>query len=229
MIDDGSAFRMRTETIPSVIPEVNADDVQWHRGVVSIPKGRCRLPRRCAMWRSTDAPGGPLRRVTVATYQATSGYGFGSGRGSCARSLPTFRSGEPIPAPCVYPHQIALNVLPQVDVLGKARTAVPRRKRNTKRRAEPSRDLPFPATLRARAYHRRGRRGRSMDVAARRRSGCIREALQAQPGLAVMDDPKNTIYPMPLNTAGNDRGGVCHLRVIRPPTTASPSGASPTT
>ena len=71
MIDDGSAFRMQAN-VPLVIPEVNAEDIDWHEGILSIPN--C-TTTPLAMALNAMRQVAPLRRVTVATYQATSGTG----------------------------------------------------------------------------------------------------------------------------------------------------------
>src|SRR5688572_1111262 len=111
MIDDGSAFRMQAN-VPLVIPEVNGDDVEWHEGIISIPNCTT-TPLAMALHAMRQVA--PLRRVTVATYQATSGTGAAAVE-ELRSQLAAFGRGEPIPAPSVYPHQIAMNVLPQVDV-----------------------------------------------------------------------------------------------------------------
>ena len=71
MIDDGSAFRMQAN-VPLVIPEVNADDLEAHEGIVAIPNCTT-TPLAMALHAMRRVA--PLARVTVATYQAVSGTG----------------------------------------------------------------------------------------------------------------------------------------------------------
>jgi len=209
MIDDGSAFRMQPN-VPLVIPEVNADDLDWHEGIVSIPNCTT-TPLAMALNAMRNVQ--PLRRVTVATYQATSGTGAAAVQ-ELKDQLGAFGRGEPIPAPSVYPHQIAMNVLPQVDVFGEdGYTAEEAKMRNETRKILHIDDLPFSATCarvptvlgHAEAVH--------VEFTGPTPLNDIREALRQQPGLELMDDPANSVYPMPLNTAGDDRAFVGRLRV----------------
>ena len=94
MIDDGSAFRMQPN-VPLVIPEVNGDDVEWHEGIISIPNCTT-TPLAMALHAMRQVA--PLRRVTVATYQATSGTGAAAVE-ELRTQLAAFGRGEPIPAP----------------------------------------------------------------------------------------------------------------------------------
>ena len=208
MIDDGSAFRMQAN-VPLVIPEVNAEDIDWHEGILSIPNCTT-TPLAMALHAMRQVA--PLRRVTVATYQATSGTGAAAVE-ELKSQLRAFGLGQPIPAPSVYPHQIAMNVLPQVDVFGEdGYTAEEAKMRNETRKILHIDGLPFSATCvrvptilgHAEAVHVEFERDAPLND--------IREALNRQPGLVVMDDPANSVYPMPLNTAGDDRAFVGRLR-----------------
>ena len=209
MIDDGAAFRMRAN-VPLVIPEVNADDIDWHEGIISIPNCTT-TPLAMALHAMRRVA--PLRRVTVATYQATSGTGAAAVE-ELKTQLAAFGRGEPVPAPSVYPQQIAMNVLPQVDVFGEdGYTAEEAKMKNETRKILHLDGLPFSATCvrvptlvgHAEAVH--------VEFTGPAPLARIREALRAQAGLAVMDDPQNGVYPTPLNTAGDDRVFVGRLRV----------------
>ncbi len=209
MIDDGSAFRMQAN-VPLVIPEVNGEDVEWHEGIISIPNCTT-TPLVMALHAMRQVA--PLRRVTVATYQATSGTGAAAVE-ELRSQLAAFGRGEPIPPPSVYPHQIAMNVLPQVDVFGEdGYTAEEAKMRNETRKILHLDGLPFSATCarvptivgHAEAVH--------VEFTGPAPLAAIREALSKQAGLVVMDDPANSVYPMPLNTAGDDRAFVGRLRV----------------
>jgi len=209
MIDDGSAFRMQAN-VPLVIPEVNGDDLEWQEGIVSIPNCTT-TPLAMALFAMQRVA--PLRRVTVATYQATSGTGAAAVEELRAQ-LGAFGRGEAIPAPAQYPHQIAMNVIPQVDVFGEdGYTAEEAKMRNETRKILHLPELPFSATCvrvptivgHAEAVH--------VEFTGPAPLADIRAALDQQPGLTVMDDPQHSVYPMPLNTAGDDRAFVGRLRV----------------
>ncbi|MPZ98295.1 MAG: aspartate-semialdehyde dehydrogenase [Dehalococcoidia bacterium] len=209
MIDDGSAYRMEAN-VPLVVPEVNGDDLEWHEGIVSIPNCTTTpLVMALAAIRTVA----PLTRVTAATYQAVSGSGAGAVRELDAQ-LRAYGRGEPVPAPEVYPHQIALNVLPQVDTFDEdGFTKEEAKMRNETRKILHQPDLPFAATCvrvptfvgHAEAVH--------VELAHDFDLGAVREAIGQQAGLELMDDPANSVYPTPLNTAGDDRAFVGRLRV----------------
>ena len=109
VVDDSSAFRMEPE-VPLVVPEVNGDDLERHRGIVSIPNCST-TPLVMVLRPLNDAV--PITRVTVATYQSVSGTG-----GAAMEELRT-QSGQVLQdcptEPDAYPHQIAFNALPQVE------------------------------------------------------------------------------------------------------------------
>ena len=208
MIDDGNAFRMQ-ENVPLVIPEVNGADVDWHEGILSIPN--C-TTTPLAMALNALRTVQPLRRVVASTYQAVSGTGAAAVE-ELRQQLQAYGRGEPIAAPEVYPHQIALNVLPQVDAFGEdGYTGEELKMRNETRKILHEPELPFAATCvrvptmvgHAEAVHVEFDGAVDLEAA--------REALRAHAGLELMDDPANSVYPTPLNTAGDDRAFVGRLR-----------------
>ena len=208
LIDDGSAFRMQPN-VPLVVPEVNGDDVDWHEGIISIPNCTT-TPLALALHPMRTVAG--LARVTAATYQAVTGSGAAAGE-ELAAQLRAYGRGEPIPAPEQYPHQIALNVLPHVDDFtedGYTKEEV--KMRNETRKILHLPELPFSSTCvrvptmvgHAEAVH--------VEFDGPAPLAAIREVLEAQDGLELMDDPAAAVYPTPLNTAGDDRVFVGRLR-----------------
>ena len=109
VIDDSSAFRM-DQNVPLVVPEVNADDIRGHRGIISIPN--CSTTPLVMALKPFMASN-PPKRVIADTYQSVTGTGTAAMqelRDQSAKIL----NGEPV-NPEVYPHQIAFNALPQVE------------------------------------------------------------------------------------------------------------------
>jgi aspartate-semialdehyde dehydrogenase len=208
MIDDGSAYRMQ-ENVPLVVPEVNGEDVDWHEGILSIPN--CTTTPLAMALHALRAVG-TISRVTASTYQAVSGTGA-QAVAELRAQLGAFGRGEPIPAPEVYPHQIAMNVIPQVDSFGEDMyTGEELKMRNETRKILHDLDLPFAATCvrvptiigHAESVHVQFDGPVAVEEA--------RAALAKMPGLAVMDDPAKSVYPTPLNTEGDDRAFVGRLR-----------------
>ncbi len=209
MIDDGSAYRMEPN-VPVVVPEVNGDDIEWHEGIISIPNCTT-TPVVMALHALRSVA--PLKRVVASTYQAVTGTGRAAAE-ELEAQLRAYGRGEAMPAPEVYPHQIALNVIPQVDVFGEdGFTAEERKMRDETRKILHEPELPFAATcVRVPTMV-----GHGMSVHAEFDGpvalDAARAALEAQDGVELFDDPANGGYPTPLNTEGDDRAFVGRLRV----------------
>src|SRR5437867_2655749 len=109
VVDNSSAFRM-DDKVPLVIPEINADDVKWHKGIIANPNCTTAITLM-ALYPLHQAF--KVKRIFAASYQAVSGTGakaIEELRRQIAQSL----NGGHITKE-VYPHQIAFNVLPHVD------------------------------------------------------------------------------------------------------------------
>ena len=109
VIDDSSAFRMDPD-VPLVVPEVNADDLRDHKGIIAIPNCST-TPLVMALKPLNDV--NPVRRVIADTYQSVSGTGAAAVeelRSQTASELDGKRT-----QPSVYPHRIAFNALPHIE------------------------------------------------------------------------------------------------------------------
>jgi aspartate-semialdehyde dehydrogenase len=208
VIDNSSAFRL-DESVPLVIPEINGADAAGHRGIIANPN--CTTAVALMALAPLHRAFG-VRRVFASSYQAVSGSG--------ARAIEELRSqvaavaaGRPA-TPEIYPHQIAFNVLPQVD------TFLPNgyTREEMKMQCEGRRILHLPdfrasvTCVRVPIY-----RAHSVAVSAEFERPVTLAAAQAaladQPGLRVVDDPARNLYPMPLHCAGKDDCEVGRLRV----------------
>jgi aspartate-semialdehyde dehydrogenase len=209
MIDDGSAYRMEPN-VPVVVPEVNGEDIEWHEGIISIPNCTT-TPLAMALHALRQVAS--LKRVTASTYQAVTGTGKAAAAELDAQ-LRAYGRGEPIPAPEVYPQQIAMNVIPQVDVFGEdGYTAEENKMRNETRKILHEPELPFAATC-VRVPVMVGH-GASVHVEfdAAVSVAAAREALVAQDGVELLDDPSAGGYPTPLSSAGSDSTFVGRVRL----------------
>ena len=208
VIDNSSAFRM-DEAVPLVIPEINGADAAGHQGILANPN--CTTAVALMALAPLHRAFG-VRRVFAASYQAVSGSG--------ARAIEELRSqveavaaGRPA-TPEIYPHQIAFNVLPQVDTfLDNGYT-----REEMKMQFEARRILHLPdfrasvTCVRVPIY-----RAHSVAVSAEFERpvtlAAAQAALAAQPGLRVVDNPARHLYPMPLHCAGKDDCEVGRLRL----------------
>jgi len=208
VIDNSSAFRMDPD-VPLVIPEINGDDVQQHKGLLANPNCTAAVAFM-AIYPLHRAFG--VQRVFAASYQAVSGTGARA-IAELEQQVKAIANGQRVVAE-VYPHQIAFNVLPHVDrFLANGYTAEEMKMQEEGRRIM---HLPnFRASLtcvRVPVY-----RAHSVTVSAEFDNPVslerAREALTAAPGIDLVDDPEQNIYPTPLAVAGKDNCQVGRLRV----------------
>lgn len=208
VVDNSSAFRM-DDAVPLVIPEINPDDARQHRGIVANPN--CTTAVALMALAPLHRAFG-LKRIFAASYQAVSGSG--------ARAIEELReqvsaleAGRPAPV-SVYPHQIAFNVLPQVDgFLENGYTKEEMKMQNEARRILHLPELRASVTcVRVPVY-----RAHSVAVQAEFERlvslETARAALDSAPGLKVVDDPARSQYPLPLACAGQDDCQVGRLRL----------------
>jgi aspartate-semialdehyde dehydrogenase len=110
VVDNSSQWRMH-EDVPLVVSEVNPDALDGHKGIVANPN--------CTTMQTVVALGPILRhagieRIVMSSYQAVSGTGHSAVEELHEQAEAQLHAKE-MPAPTVYPHQIAFNVLPQVE------------------------------------------------------------------------------------------------------------------
>jgi len=216
VIDNSSAFRMEAH-VPLVIPEINAEDVQRHRGLIANPNCTTAITLM-ALFPLHRAFG--VHRIFAASYQAVSGSGaraideltqqIKSGERDTASFSP---SGSTLPA-TVYPHPIAFNLLPHVDSF--LETGYTKEEMKMQNEARKIMHLPqFCASVtcvRVPVY-----RAHSVAVSAEfDRTVSVeraREVLAKAPGLELVDEPQNNRYPMPLGVTGKDNCQVGRVRL----------------
>jgi aspartate-semialdehyde dehydrogenase len=208
VIDNSSVFRMDPE-VPLVIPEINGEDVKQHRGVIANPNCTTAVALM-AIYPLHRVFG--VRRVFAASYQAVSGSGQRAI--SELKEQVTAAAQDRQMPPKVYPHPIAFNLLPHVDVfLENGYTKEEMKMQNEGRKIM---HLPtFRASVtcvRVPVY-----RAHSVAISAEfEKSPSIehaREVLAKAPGLELVDEPQNNRYPMPLSVAGKDNCAVGRVRL----------------
>ncbi len=200
VVDNSSQWRMH-EDVPLVVSEVNPEALDGHRGIVANPN--------CTTMQSVVAFSPILRhagieRIVMSSYQAVSGTGQ-SAVEELHDQVEAQLQAKEIPAPAVYPHQIAFNVLPQVETFkdGDDYTTEERKcmRETSKILGE---DIPISATCaRVPVYT-----GHSVSANVQTRDVLspdeCRGLLAGAPGVTVIDDPANGLYPTALDAAGRD-------------------------
>ena len=110
VIDNSSAFRM-VPSVPLVVPEVNPEDIKWHEGIIANPNCST-IQMVVALYPLHKV--NPIKRIIVDTYQSVSGTGSAAVEELTVQAKQVLEGQATIPH--VYPHQIAFNVLPEIDV-----------------------------------------------------------------------------------------------------------------
>jgi aspartate-semialdehyde dehydrogenase len=207
VIDNSSAFRM-DDTVPLVIPEINAGDVKKHRGIIANPNCTTAITLM-ALYPLHQAFG--VRRIFASSYQAVSGTGAKAIE-ELERQVNEVVHGRPVTKE-VYPHQIAFNVLPHVDTfLPSGYTKEEMKMENEGRKIMHHPTFRASVTcVRVPVY-----RAHSVAVSAEFEKPVTVEAaravLQKAPGLDVVDNPENKEYPLPLYVAEKYNCEVGRLR-----------------
>ena len=206
-IDKSSAFRMDSG-VPLVVPEVNAEHLAAHTGIISTPNCST-IQMVVALKPIYDEVG--IKRVVVSTYQAVSGSGQG-GIAALEAQARQWAAGERVEQQ-FYPHQIAFNVLPQIDSFLPSGSTKEEQKmvdETAKIFADP--DLKITATcVRVPVF---GAHGEALNVQTWKKltAGEARELLAGSPGIVVVDDPDQLGYPLPLDAEGTDPVYVGRIR-----------------
>ena len=199
VVDNSSAFRM-DDSVPLVVPEINPDDVATHNGIIANPNCST-IVTVMALYPLHQVFG--VRRIFASTYQAVSGSGA-MGIAELERQVGEINAGNEASLD-VYPHQIAFNVLPHVDVFlddGYTKEEMKMVHESRKIMSLPS----FRASVtcvRVPVY-----RAHSIAVNAEFDKPVsveeAREAINAAPGIDLNDDVAANGYPLPLELAGKD-------------------------
>jgi aspartate-semialdehyde dehydrogenase len=207
VIDNSSQWRMEPG-VPLVVVGVNDEDAAAHEGIIANPNCSTMqlMPVLMAL---RDAAG--LERVIVDTYQSVSGTGHKAVAELEAQVAAHVAGSEPVPA--VYPHQIAFNVLPEIDVFREDGYT----KEEWKVIHESRKILHLP-DLRVSCTAVRvpviGAHSEAVHVETREplEPAEARELFAAVPGVVVEDDPANHVYPLAIRAAGRDEVFVGRIR-----------------
>jgi aspartate-semialdehyde dehydrogenase len=207
VVDNSSAFRM-DDAVPLVVPEINAADVKRHQGIIANPNCTTAITLM-ALYPLHQAFG--CKRIFASSYQAVSGTGAKAIE-ELKRQVGEIVGGKPVTKE-VYPHQIAFNVLPQVDsFLPTGYTKEEMKMENEGRKIMHHPNFRASVTcVRVPVY-----RSHSIAVSAEFEKpvsvDAARAVLKKAPGLDLVDEPDKNKYPMPLFTSEKDNCEVGRVR-----------------
>ena len=199
MIDNSRAFRM-DDDVPLVVPECNAGDaLNRPRGIIANPN--CTTIMMVVALQPLENLS-HIRRIHVASYQSASGAGAAA-MAELQQQYGEIIAGQPVTVK-KFPHQLAYNVIPQIDVFQPNGYTKEEMKMFNETRKIMHSDVRCSAmcvrvsSLRAHSESVWIETERPISVEEAQR------ALAAAPGVTLHDDPANLVYPMPLDTAGKD-------------------------
>ena len=201
VIDNSSAWRM-DKNIPLVVPEANPEALKNHPGIIANPN--CSTIQVMPVLKVLQEKYG-LKRVIYSTYQAVAGSGQ-KGLNDLEANL----KGEPSKG---YPHQIAFNVLPHIDVfLDNGYTKEEEKMINETRKILNLPDLKVTATC-VRVPIKFGH-AVSVNVELEKPFELedVIHAFEEKEGIVVQNDGKNNVYPMPINAQDTDEVYVGRIR-----------------
>ena len=207
MIDNSSAFRM-DDDVPLVVPECNAEDaLNRPRGIIANPN--CTTIMMVVALQPLEKLS-HIKRIRVSSYQSASGAGAAA-MDELQQQYRELLNGEPVTV-SKFPHQLAYNVIPQIDVF----TDNGYTKEEMKMFNETQKIMHTDARCSATCVRVSSLRSHSESVWIETESPIsveeARKAIAAAPGCTLVDDPAKLVYPMPLDTAGKDDVFVGRIR-----------------
>lgn len=208
VIDNSSQWRMDKD-VPLVVPEVNPQDITWNHGIIANPNCST-IQAMVALKPLYDEFG--IKRIVYSTYQAVSGAGV-AGYNDLMDGLKSFVNNEKY-QPKKFPYQIANNCLPHIDVFEENGYTKEELKmvNETKKILGDDTIKVTATTVRVPVLN-----SHSESINVEFKKPCTKEAIlkafSKQKGLIVVDDVKNNIYPMPIDSTGHDEVYVGRIRI----------------
>jgi aspartate-semialdehyde dehydrogenase len=209
VVDNTSAFRMVPD-IPLVVPEVNPEAIGQYRNKGIIANPNCStIQMVVALKPIHDAV--RIKRIVVSTYQAVSGTGKKAIDELETQTRALLNGREA--AAKVYPHQIAFNCLPQIDVFvdnGYTKEEMKMINETKKIMNDPSIAV-TATTVRVPVFYAHSE---SVNIETERKitPAEVKSLLSKAPGVKVVDDPSQRSYPLAIHAAGKDDTYVGRIR-----------------
>ena len=200
MIDNSSAFRMEPD-VPLVVPECNAEDaLDRPRGIIANPN--CTTIMMVTVLKPIEKLS-HIKKIHVSSYQSASGAGAVAMAELQQQYKEILETGK-VETIQKFPHQLAYNVIPQIDKMTENDYTTEEMKMFNETRKIMHSDVRTSATcvrvssLRSHSESVWFETERPLSVDE------IRKALEEAPGVTLVDDPQNYVYPMPIDSAGKD-------------------------
>lgn len=207
VVDNSAAFRM-SDDVPLVVPEINADDIAWHRGIIANPNCST-IQMVLALYPLHKI--NPIRRIVVTTFQAVSGTGTAAIEELSAQTRQWLNKEDPIGR--VYRHPIAFNALPEIDVfLDDGYTKEERKMEDETRKIMHAPEVMVAATCVRIPVFVSHSEAVTVEFSRPMSPAECRAILSKAPGVCVVDNPSAGLYPHALMAAGTDDTFVGRIR-----------------
>ncbi len=202
VVDNSSQWRMDPE-VPLVVPEVNADDIKWNKGIIANPN--CSTIQAMVVLKPLHDKY-KIKRVIYSTYQAVSGSGV--------KGITDLQEGLKGNDKCeAYAHPIAGNCIPHIDLfLENGYTKEEMKMINETHKILNDDTIKVTATtVRVPVFDSHSE---SINIEFENPIDVdeVREVLANYPGIVVQDDPANNVYPLARNAAGTNEVYVGRIR-----------------
>jgi len=209
VVDNSSAWRL-DDTVPLVVPEVNPDDVSWHKGIIANPN--CSTIQMVVALQPIHKVN-PIKRIICDTYQSVSGTGKEAVEELRSQVIAYAQGREAEIQPKVYPYQIAFNLFPHIDVWMEDGSCKEEWKmvRETRKIMHLTDTRMAFTTVRVPAYFAHSE-AVHVELTNPMSPAEAREVLSQAPGVVVQDDVAKNIYPTPLYASGKDQVFVGRIR-----------------
>ncbi len=209
VIDNTSAFRMDPQ-VPLVVPEVNAHAIAQYAKKNIIANPNCSTIQMVVALKPIHDVA-KIKRIVVSTYQAVSGTGKRAIQELESQVLAIYNNQEVTNQ--VYPHQIAFNCLPHIDIFFENGYTKEEMKmvNETKKIMEDESIRVTATTVRVPVFYGHSE---SVNIETEKKitAAQVREILFKAPGVVVVDDPKKNEYPLAIDAAGKDETFVGRIR-----------------
>ena len=207
VVDNSAAWRMEPN-VPLVVPEVNPEDIEWHSGIIANPNCST-IQMVVALYPLHKV--NPIKRIVVSTYQSVSGTGAAAVEELSVQSKQVLEGQTTIPH--VYPHQIAFNVLPEIDVfLDDGYTREEWKMVEETKKIMHASEIAMSATCaRVPVYTGHGE-AVWVEFSSPMMPDEVERILVGAPGVKILDDSAISLYPHPWMAAGTDEVFVGRIR-----------------
>ena len=207
VVDNSSAFRMDPK-VPLVVPEINPEDIGKHKGIIANPNcSTIQLVVALYPLHKVNA----IKRIVVSTYQAVSGTGLAAVNELTAQAKQVLEGQTPVPH--VYPHQIAFNLLPEIDVfMDNGYTKEEQKLAEETRKIMHADDIAISATCVRVPVFTGHSEAVSVEFSHPMSADEAQYILAQAPGVKILDDPAISLYPQPWSATGTDEVFVGRIR-----------------